>query len=306
MSNENLIQNYSNSQIIEKYLLNFSKASANMRRSSLTYFFSMKHFGYESHVSDIEKYTLMDYFNFLKQDVGIAIKTKINKWSILKSFLEYLMEYYDDFIVKIPARTINWGIQHKKPNSNRKVYATIEEIQQILNYFKINNFKHYLIFRGFAELGWRKGGCINAKYEDVNIKGRYIETIEKTGEKVYYFSREFAKLLEIYIEERKKLKTTYKNLFISQHKKPYSERPFNKILKQVLEKLGIEKNITCHTFRRSLNNLRKKQMKCNNEDAKILLGHKLRDVNIISYTEEKKEVFLEMFDKYNPYQNLSI
>lgn len=38
------------------------------------------------------------------------------KWTILSSFLEICMEYFDDFIILIPKKTITWKIIHKEPN----------------------------------------------------------------------------------------------------------------------------------------------------------------------------------------------
>ncbi len=73
-----------------------------------------------------------------------------------------------------------------------------------------------------------------------------------------------------------------------------------------LEKLGIDKNITCKTFRSTLNTLRKKEMGCSNEIAKRLIGHKTNDVNINSYTKYDFLDLIELFDKYNPYQTLNL
>jgi hypothetical protein len=41
-------------------------------------------------------------------------------------------------------------------------------------------------------------------------------------------------------------------------------------------------------------------MGCDNETAKILLGHKINDVNIESYTIFNYEDYIAFFDKYNP------
>ena len=62
----------------------------------------------------------------------------------------------------------------------------------------------------------------------------------------------------------------------------------------VLEAVGIDRekrNITCHTFRRTINDLRK-DMGCPLEDRKILLGHKVRDVNVRSYTNSDYREYL--------------
>ncbi len=298
-----------NKTIIEKYLNHFrhSNQSVKMRGSSLNYFFEEKYFNYSGHVFDIDTSVLIDYFEYLNNLDSISIKTKKNKWSIINSFLNFTMEYYQkhEFIVIIPNFSINWKKTHKKPESNKTIIANIEEIQAILNYLKIHNYKHYLIFRMFIETGMRKGEVINAKYPDLKLEERYSNGIGKTGEKIYYFSENYAKHLRIYFNQRIGLNIEGKELFINKHLRKYSIRGFNLILKNVCSKLGIKKNITCHTFRRTLNTLRKK-MGCDNDTAKILIGHKTRDVNIESYTIFNYDDFIALYDKWNPYQTLNL
>ena len=198
-----------NQEIIETCLNHYrhSKQSVKTRKSSLNYFFKPEYFGYKGNVFDIDTDILIDYFDYLKHLETISLGTKKTKWTLLKSFLNFTMEYYRKykFVVVIPKHSINWnGIVHKKSKTNKNVVMSIEEIDSILNYLKLRNFKYYLIFRIFTETGMRKGGLIAIDINGVNIKKRYIETIEKfTQEKVYYISKELATFLELYIKERK-------------------------------------------------------------------------------------------------------
>jgi len=73
-----------------------------------------------------------------------------------------------------------------------------------------------------------------------------------------------------------------------------------------LENIGIKKNITCKTFRSTLNTLRKKEKGCSNENAKRLLGHKTNDVNINSYTKYDYIDLMNLYDEYYPYQTLNL
>ncbi len=45
-------------------------------------------------------------------------------------------------------------------------------------------------------------------------------------------------------------------------------------------------------------------MGCSIEDRKILLNHKTGDVNLESYTILEYDNFIELYDKWNPYQAL--
>ncbi len=295
-----------NKEIINKYLSHYgSEQSKKMRKSCLNYFFGEKHFNYQKHISKIDTKTLIDYFDFLNNLSDISFITKKNKWSIMTSFLKSTMEYYYElkFIVIIPKYNLNWNIVHKQPKSNKTIIATIPELELILQELRKQNLKLYLIFRLFIETGMRKGELITAKLSNLHLDYRYINGVGKTGEKIYFFSEGLRNLLKIYFNERKKLNVNFEELFLTHQFKPYGARSFNLKLKYVRDTLGIEKTITCHTFRRTLNTLRKKLKNCPNEDAKILLGHKVQDVNIESYTILDIEDQRNLYDKYNPYDN---
>ncbi|MFW9973145.1 MAG: tyrosine-type recombinase/integrase, partial [Candidatus Odinarchaeota archaeon] len=163
----------------------------------------------------------------------------------------------------------------------------------------------YLIFRIFAETGMRKGELINIDYDNIDLEKRYLKTKGKTAKKVYYISKDLAKFLEIYLKERSLKNVNSKALFLSPHLKRYAERQFNIYLKKVLADLGIKKDITCHSFRRTLNTLRK-VMACPNEDRKILINHKVKDVNVESYVKLNYNQFIDLYDKWNPYQDIQI
>lgn len=300
-----------NKEIIEKHLNHYShsKQSVNTRKSALKLFFDPTNFNYPSHIFEITTDILIDYFEYLKKLKKLSLGSKKTQWTLLISFLNFTMEYYRkyEFIVIIPKHSINWnGVLHKKPKTNKNVVMTIEEINSILNYLKLRNFKYYLIFRIFSETGMRKGGLIAIDINGVNIKKRYIETIEKfTQEKIYYISKELTTFLELYIKERKLKDVETEALFLSSYSKRYTERQFNQYLKHVLKDLEIKKNITCHTFRRTLNTFRK-LMGCPGEDRKILLNHKVKDVNLDCYVKLNYKQYLELFDKWNPYSDLNL
>lgn len=315
-----------NKSIIETYLNHYrhSIQSVRTRKASLNYFFGEKYFGYSGHVFDLNTQILIDYFDWLKNLDSVNITTRKNKWSILISFLKFTMEYYRDynFIVIIPSKTVSWNgavIKNGRVKTNKKIIASKEELKKILEYFKVSNFKHYLIFRVLIETGMRKGELMEAKVSELTLKERYLNTHKgKTGEKYYFFSEELSKYLELYLKERNTIKTNEPYLFFTKYLGKYTTSVFNKFLQGyektesngkkrnyagALKTLGIDKNITCHTFRRTVNDLRK-DMGCPNEDRKILLGHKVNDVNIESYTSSDFKKLRTLFDKWNPYQDL--
>lgn len=311
-----------NKDLIEEYL-NFyrhSKQSVKMRNSCLRFFFGEYYpfgngkidgdwFNYKGPVFDITTQLLKEYFTHLKNLDSISIITRKNKWIILISFLRFIMEDYPEFLITIPSKRISWNnaINKKKPvKSNKRVFATKEELKKILGYFQTRNYKHYLIFRLFVETGIRKGELINAKVSELNLKERYINIHKgKTDMKYYIFSESLINPLRMYLNERNKITTNSENLFLNKDLDNYGIRSFNLALEYARRELNISERITCHTFRRTINDFRK-EMGCSNEDRKILLGHKTNDVNVEGYTRSDFIRLRELYDKWNPYKRMKL
>ena len=294
-----------NQQIIDRYLRRFSHSikSQSTRKYALEYFFRPDNFGYNGHIFNMTKRDVIDYFDYLNHLDTIVLQTKINKWMIFRSFLQFIMEYYDDVVIVIPRYCTRWKPIHKKPDSNKDVVMTKEEVKKILDYTYYNNYNYYIFFRLLAETGMRIGEFLNLDCEDVNVKKRYIEAEGKTGRKVYYFSEGLARHLEIYLKERISKETDSNALFLSIQKKQYALRTINHYIRNCVIRLDIEKRISCHTFRRTLNTFRKR-MGCPREDRKILLCHKVSDVNFSCYVKLNYYDYIQLYDKWNPYKNI--
>ena len=91
-------------------------------------------------------------------------------------------------------------------------------------------------------------------------------------------------------------------LFLSPHKHRYARRSVNNYIHRCVKRIGIAKRVSCHTFRRTINTLRKK-MGCPNEDRRILLCHKVNDINYQCYVRLNLEDYLALRDKWDPYKD---
>jgi integrase len=295
----------SNQQIIDRYLQRYkhSKQSMSSRKYALGYFFEQRYFGYEGHVFEIKKRDVIDYFDYLNHLETISLVTKMNKWSYFRTFLQFVMEYYDDFVIVIPRYCVKWKPIHKKPESNKDVIMTKEEVKKILDYTFNHNYQYYILLRLLTETGMRHGELLSIDYDNVNLKKRLVETQGKTGRNVYYFSKGLAKHLSIYLKERMFKNSTSKALFLSIFRKRYAPRSINNYLQNCLSRLNIDKRVSCHTFRRTLNTMRKR-MGCQSEDRKILLCHKVNDVNFSCYVKLNYGDHIQLFDKWNPYKSI--
>ncbi len=292
----------SNQQIIDHYLqrFNHSKNSLQTRKYCLKYFFDTKYYGYADHIFDMKKKDAVDYFDYLNHLDTISFQTKLNKWNVFRSFLQFVMEYYDDFIISIPRYSVKWKPVHKKSNSNKDVIMTRLELERILNFSYNYCYYYYLMIRILAETGMRIGEFLRIKYENVNLNKRYIETEGKTGSRVYYFSESLAQHLAIYMKERFFKESDSKALFLSPRRQKLTQRSINSYIRRITSLLNINKHISSSTFRKTLNTFRKR-MGCPAEDRKILLCHKVSDINFNSYVKLNYFDYIQLYDKWNPY-----
>lgn len=303
MGELSILNKLTNEDLIEKYLSYFKHSNQSMatRKSAINYF--IKKFGFKKNLLDIEKKNLIDYFNYLNQSNELSLSSKRLKWTILKNFIEFCNDYYENIIEKaiiLPKFTIKWKLIHKDSNSNKDVVATETELKQILDYFEITSNRNYLIFKIFTETGMRIGELENIDYDNIDTEKRIIETKGKTGKKAYYITKRTNERMKYFIGNRRKLNLETKALFLSSHLKRMSKRNIQKILCNAVKHLKIEKEITAHTFRRTINTYRKK-MGCSLEDRKVLLNQKVSDVNFESYVKLKYNDFIELYDKWYPY-----
>ncbi len=224
------------------------------------------------------------------------------KWLNLRSFLKFAMEYYDGFVVAIPSNCVRWNPCQKEPDTNKDVVLTKEEVKRLLDYNYTWNYQYYLIVRLYAETGMQAGEFLSANVKDVDVEKRFVSVVGKTGRKVYYFSKGLARHLALYLKERAMVEVDCEALFLSQHKKRYARRTVNNYIHKCAKRVGIDKRVSCHTFRRTINTLRKK-MGCPNEDRCILLCHKVGDVNYQCYVKLNYEDYIALYDKWNPYKD---
>lgn len=294
--------NLKNKEIIQDYLDRFSsKESRKMRQSNINLFLTKIN---QKPIFKLNKQDIIKYFNYLNIDPNLTLKTKKNRFNVVRTFLLYCLEVYDsDFKMVFPKYSIKWSkIGHKESNSNGTL--TPSQIEEILYYFKQRNYKHYLIFAIYCTSGCRKAELINMTINNTHPNKRYFKTTGKTAGKEYILDKRIIAPLKLYINERKQVKSKVNNLFITSRLTKYNNRSFNLILQKALENLGIER-FSVQMFRKSLNNNRKK-IGCSLEDREMLLGHSPSATNIKYYTDIELPDKIKLFDKYNPYLSISI
>ncbi|MFX0139664.1 MAG: tyrosine-type recombinase/integrase [Candidatus Hodarchaeota archaeon] len=336
LSNEEYMIQYLNDKKGKHTSSNMKRANA---KKSISVFLS-KYFQNKT-LNNISKQDLMKFYNDLNKNSNYARVTKKTDFNEVKQFVLYFLNILDSKLLDIETEdekklllimknqlkinsilnylnnrnNFNWKGEHNEnPNSNKDVIMTENEVKEILRYYRdYKSNKRYLMTRTLAETGMRRAELLNIdieiqvnshiEYLEDDLEKRMIRTKGKTGKKVYFISENLTKLLKRHLENRKKKNLETKAFFVSNRNKRCSLDYFNKSLKKTCEVLGINKRISPHTFRRTLNTLRFEN-ECPERYLKILLNHKIKDINYDHYVndEVKRRDFLEKYDLYNPYK----
>ncbi len=343
----------SNKEIFKEYLKNFNHSEQFKRivKSNVSEFLRV----YDKSLFNIQLRDFKKYFNYLNNNPDQVLLTKKGKYGKVKKFIiSFLDDHYKELRLESMELLMFYRFLDKRPewkkeyyhkqveNDHKSVMMEKEDLIKIIDYFK-SRYNKYLMFRVLAETGCRKGELlsidlvskkrINGKYIPIeeDLKNRKLRMKGKTGFVNYPISEDLSKKLLRYLEERldpyynpKAIANKMKALFVSMRGTRFSRALPNADLKKALIKMHMfnrdidgkaMNNITIHCFRRSLNTQRKR-LGCTNEEAKLLLNHKVDnkdkilkntgDVNIDHYSLDDPEwnKVLALFDKYNPYKDL--
>ncbi|MHA1439665.1 MAG: tyrosine-type recombinase/integrase [Promethearchaeota archaeon] len=320
-----------NTEILNDYLKNFShsKDYEKNERCGLKQFLAF----YNRRLIDFKLRYLRDYQIYLKFSKDLGFETKKTRFNqarrFIRDFLQYNYEYFDPMEVMLILSALNdrkkwkWNSAHfhKKPNSNRNVILELNEVESIAKYFRDMDFPKYLMVRVLIETGMRKGELRNINIEreknrniiplEEDLDKRFIFTIGKTGEKVYYISEQLAKLLKYHLRERRAKNTDSLAFFISQRGNRIAQNPLHKYLRKACEATGINKRVSTKTFRKTITTLRER-MGCPLEKLKILIGHKtsdghrIGDVTVDYYIVYERQRYISLRDQYDPYKSLNL
>ena len=225
-------------------------------------------------------------------------KTKAHYLTVLKSFYDYMLDI--DEIKINPCENI------KSPKIDKKLpnFLSIEEVDKLLN-IKCQNpidYRNKAMLELLYATGMRITELLDLKLSNVNETDAVVKVMGKgSKERVIPIGDITIKYLNMYINEYRNyiLKTKESDfLFVNYNGSRMSRQGFFKILKNICQKSGINKEISPHILRHSfathlLNNgadLRSIQM---------MLGHENISTTGI-YTNVSTDDLKENYDLYYP------
>lgn len=305
-----LILSERNRYFVYSYLAKVKKRSDGAYRnhkSTLKSFFNYT----DKSADQIKRSDVLNYFDVLDQK-ELKVSTKRRHRSYLRSFFSYLIKFIikedDNFHNPVPDYDFTEkSYDIKKQSEENQKLLTLGEISRILDYCRKNLSKKTFIFFGLGILSGARGSEIRTiRTKDINLEERYFETgFKKNARKgtlksrvglLFFFPIAFRIHLKNYM-----LGVKGKYLFPTQIRKFPSTSWVQYKVKKIRTALGFY--FTMHYFRHSIITYLKING-CHPYDSKMLVNHKINDIQADYYTHLSIPQKREIYDRYFPYYSI--
>ena len=184
---------------------------------------------------------------------NISARSQARIISGVKAFFKYLI--IEDYITNDPAMLIeNPKIGLKLPE-----VLSVDEIELIISSIDLSNKqgeRNRAILETLYSCGLRVTELINLKISNINFKEGYIKVIGKGDkERLTPIGSNALKYISIYVNEVRILQKISKNhedfVFLNNRGSKLSRVMIFTIIKRIVDKVGIKKKVSPHTFRHS-------------------------------------------------------
>ncbi len=228
----------------------------------------------------IEKYTMNDIFlfvNHLKVHIGCKGSTIANYIASIKSFFKYTKEmgysHIPYALIKAPRYTENTPVALSE--------FEFDMIDEWLNENDFATLTKRVVFRLLWNTGARVSEVMNLNLSDIDTKNRcaIIKRQKNMQQNILMWDEETNEILIRYLGIRLCMDYKTDAVFLSPRNHTadgliirLNVRSVQRWIKQICTEIGIEKNITPHSFRHG--KAHKILKKGKQEDVKAILGHK--------------------------------
>ena len=199
----------------------------------------------ESYVNMIDEISLESYLTWVATIAGEAGATQHQKIMAVKGFIKFLFD-----LGEVDSETYMRIKNQKAPkvNNKKKLPLTTEQVANIISVARTPREKAMLMV--LFQTGMRIGELIDIKLSDLNKEG-VIKVVGKGNKFRYcYLNNETKRAVIEYLRVRKP--SQYDNLFIGNQGRPMQEQNFNKTIKILAKRAGINVdalNFSCHSTR---------------------------------------------------------
>lgn len=215
----------------------------------------LKYLSIENKSVNPDDLTLQDLECFIAylHDLGLVDRSQARIISGLKAFYKYLV--IDDYIKEDPT-TLLEGPKLSKKLPDTLSFEEIEQLIGALDVSKEENVRNKAMLETLYSSGLRVSELIGLQISHIYFNVGFLRVIGKGNkERLVPIGSEALKQIEIYIEHvRKKLPQYPKYsdvLFLNKRGTPISRVMVFIVIKNLAEKINLNKNISPHTFRHS-------------------------------------------------------
>lgn len=198
---------------------------------------------------------LNDIENFIAylHDLGLSDRSQARIISGLKAFYKFLLT--EDYIKEDPT-TLLEGPKLSKKLPDTLSFEEIETLIGALDLSKDENVRNKAMLETLYSSGLRVSELINLQISNIFFDSEFIRVIGKGNkERIVPIGSVAAKHIQIYLDHvRRKLPQYAKFsdvLFLNRRGKPITRVMVFLVIKKLAEDIGLNKNISPHTFRHS-------------------------------------------------------
>ena len=203
-------------------------------------------------LQEINKTDILNYYQYIKnrpnkRKPGALSESMVNHHVFsLKVFFSFQME-----IGKITLNPMD-NLNFPRPKSKAREILTPREITALFE--ACETHKEKAILSIFYGLGLRRSEAENLALTDLNFKSSILVVREGKGKKrrVLPMNQTISENLTNYVLKERTVTGDTKSFFSSRIGLKLSGNTMNRILKQLLERAGIEKEISLHCLRHSI------------------------------------------------------
>jgi len=236
-----------------------------------------------------------EYLSYL-YDKNYSKSSISRKISTLRSFYKYL--YSESLIDKNPYLFVSLPKKEKKLPR----YVNYEDLDLMFNIPDLdtkNGIRDRLILELLYGTGTRVSELSNIKIKDIDFNKKQIRIVGKGDkERIVLYGEYCSEILDKYL----KVRQNSEYLILSNKGKKISVSSIQKILKDILKKASIKKNITPHVFRHTFATHLLNEG-CDILTVKELLGHSSLDTTQI-YTHVSNEKLRKVYLDTHPRSKL--
>lgn len=242
------IKSFEDYLMLEKSLSNNSVAAYRRDVEKLEQYLSLTQQDFSP--LTIKKKHLRDFLVYLNE-LGFAATSQARLISGLKAFFKFLV--FEKVIEISPASLL------ESPNTTRKLpsvlnFEEIESLLKAIDLSKPEGHRNRAIIETLYACGLRVSELTDLKISNLYLDIGFIKVVGKGNkERFVPIGEDAMKYIQYYLQDRKRLKIIHDDdtLFLNRRGKSLSRVMIFYIIKDLAKAIGLEKNISPHTFRHS-------------------------------------------------------